>query len=235
MTDVQLMQYFKFDETDLAANRQGHITDKQAARLYTEDKFYRVWRRRLAGLLFVLAVAGLVFAWTGYPADSAKMAVGGAWCLIALVWGFLLLRRAAARPAYIIARAQGPAKVVELRIPSEHASSQTYHELQIGGKRFMGTTILAGILQADAYDVYYLDRTKEHPYDTSYLHPSEDILSAEPLQAGAPANLAPDAELVACIQQGDLMGAIKRHRILYNSNYEEAKKAVDLLKASLGS
>ena len=33
MSDPQLMSYFKFDEADLQANRNGQFTDKQKARI----------------------------------------------------------------------------------------------------------------------------------------------------------------------------------------------------------
>ena len=38
MQEQKLMNYFKFDEADLQANRNGQFTDKQKARLVKEDK-----------------------------------------------------------------------------------------------------------------------------------------------------------------------------------------------------
>jgi hypothetical protein len=133
----------------------------------------------------------------------------------------------------IIAKAEGPARVSLSTTNSENI----HQELQIGGKRFMGTTILADLMKGDAYTVYYIDRTKDHPYDTSYLHPSDDILSVEQLaisggaSGSAPAEDAEKAKIVELIKKGDMTGAIKLHRTMYNSSFEEAKKAVQMIKA----
>jgi hypothetical protein len=136
----------------------------------------------------------------------------------------------------IIARAEGRANTVL----STSNCANIHQELQIGGKRFIATTILADILQGQEYVVYYVDRSKEHPYDMSYLHPSEDILSAELLaNAGAASGAASTedaakAKILDRIQKGDMNGAIKLHRAAHDSSFEEAKKAVEMLKAGFG-
>jgi hypothetical protein len=38
MSDQQLMDYFKFDETDLQANQDGQISEKQKARVLKRDR-----------------------------------------------------------------------------------------------------------------------------------------------------------------------------------------------------
>jgi len=43
MSDPQLMSYFKFDEADLQANRNGQLTEKQKGRLVKEDKRDKTW------------------------------------------------------------------------------------------------------------------------------------------------------------------------------------------------
>ena len=138
----------------------------------------------------------------------------------------------------VIARAQGRANV----ILSTSNSENIHQELQIGGKRFMGTTILADIMKGEEYIVYYIDRSKDHPYDMSYLYPSDDILSVELLAhagiASAAGNVSTEdaekARILEHIQKGDMTGAIRLHRSIYNSSFEEARKAVEMLKAGFG-
>ena len=142
-----------------------------------------------------------------------------------------------------VASAQGRANIVDGKsFNAETHRTSIYPELQIGGKRFMATTILADILQGDEYILYHIDRAAEHPSDTSYLYASDDILSLEFLKkaGGTPAPQAgsntaeDDPQILALLKKGDMMGAIKRHRTLYNSSMEEAKKTLEMLKAKLG-
>ena len=177
MSDQKLQAYFNFDDTDVNANRNGVLSQKQMERLKGGKKL-------------------------------------------------------------VIARAQGRANVVL----STSNNENIHQELQIGGKRFMGTTILADIMKSEEYIVYYIDRSKDHPYDQSYLHPSDDVLSVElAANASIAAAVGPistedteKAKILERIQKGDLNGAIKLHRAIYNSSYEEAKKAVEMLKAGFG-
>ncbi len=70
MEDPKLMSYFKFDEADLQANRNGQFTEKQKARLSTEDKSSRKWSLIGGlGLLFIAAI-GVAAAVAGWIGDS---------------------------------------------------------------------------------------------------------------------------------------------------------------------
>src|SRR5512133_541358 len=51
MVTTELMNYFKFDEADLTANKIGQLTDKQKARLRGDAKSSRKWGL-IAGLFF---------------------------------------------------------------------------------------------------------------------------------------------------------------------------------------
>jgi hypothetical protein len=42
------------------------------------------------------------------------------------------------------------------------------------------------------------------------------------------------AEIIEQLKAGDIMGAIRVHRSTYNSNFEEARQAVEMLRAKLG-
>jgi hypothetical protein len=182
MSDARLETYFKFDDTDLSANRRGVLSEKQQARFKGNKKL-------------------------------------------------------------VLAKVQGRANIVEAQSFEANTYRHTpYHELQIGGKRFMATTILADIMQGDEYRVFYIDHSKDRPFDTSYLYASDDILSAElvgkgsdaPVANAASSDTVNDPEIIEKIKTGDILGAVKAHRAIYNSNFEEAKKAVEILKAELG-
>jgi len=43
MSDPQLMSYFKFDDADLQANRNGQLTEKQKGRLVKENRRDKTW------------------------------------------------------------------------------------------------------------------------------------------------------------------------------------------------
>jgi len=43
-----------------------------------------------------------------------------------------------------------------------------------------------------------------------------------------------DAEIVEYLKKGDVLGAIRAHRSIYTSNLEDAKRAVDDIRARTG-
>ena len=69
MTDQQLMSYFKFDEADLQANRNGQFTEKQKGRLVKEDKRDKTWSVIGGGFLSSSAWLDLVIAIAAGMAD----------------------------------------------------------------------------------------------------------------------------------------------------------------------
>ena len=62
MEEQQLMEYFKFDASDLNANRNGTLTEKQKTRLNAELREARKSRTRWAYFLFFLAAIGIAIA-----------------------------------------------------------------------------------------------------------------------------------------------------------------------------
>src|ERR1700690_371552 len=59
MSDQQLMDYFKFDQADLQANRAGQLTDKQKKYLVTESKYDKGFNLVGGIILVLVALAGL--------------------------------------------------------------------------------------------------------------------------------------------------------------------------------
>jgi hypothetical protein len=52
--------------------------------------------------------------------------------------------------------------------------------------------------------------------------------------ASASSSVAPNPKIVELLNKGDRMGATKVHRALYNSSFEEAKKALEMIKPEPG-
>ncbi|MFZ1042052.1 MAG: hypothetical protein WCA79_21260 [Anaerolineales bacterium] len=176
MIDPQLMSYFKFDEADLQANRNGQFTDKQKARIVKEDKRNKTWSVIGGGFLILIGLLGLVMAIAAGISDpdwGFRIGFGlGFGCIWPLVWGgigYLLLRRAFAKFQVQIERAEGPVNIVEaVRTYGSNHSHYFVHELHIGGKSFDVTGDLANIImQGDTYALYFTEGSEN------------DILSAE--------------------------------------------------------
>ena len=183
MSDPQLMSYFKFDEADLQANRNGQFTDKQKARLVKEDKRDRTGSIIGGGFLILIALIGLVIAIAAGIADpdwGFRIGFGlGFGCIWPLVWGgigYLILSRAFAKFQVQLERAEGPVNIIKAERTSTHTDSDGFshtshyfvYELHIGGKSFDVTGDLANIImQGDAYALYFTEGSEN------------DILSAE--------------------------------------------------------
>jgi hypothetical protein len=165
----------------------------------------------------------------------------GIWVLVWGSIGALVLVRLSSRPEFKVARLQGRARIVDVQ--SSYAKNRIgiHQELHIGGKRFVASRLMAGRMPEGDYIVYYFDRPARKPSGITYPTASEDILSVELLKRSdaAPAleplsgHEAEDAEIIRCVKEGDEAGAIRRHRSLYNSSFEEARKSVEIVKASL--
>ncbi len=170
MIDQALMDYFKFDQADLNANRSGHFTDKQKARIIQEDQSSRKWSRVGGILLLLIALIGLggaIFAVTEDNDLAFRIGFGlGFGVLWPLIWGGLgvsVLVNSFSKHEFKLAQVQGRVNIVS----RESYSSQThttsvYHELHIGGQDFSVESDLADVMmQGDEYILYYLDGTDE--------------------------------------------------------------------------
>jgi len=250
MSDQELMNYFKFDEADRLANRSGQISAKQKVRFIAEDRYNKKWGR-LGGIsMLVIAALGLALMLYAWIKPSGKVSTimvdliaGGIWVLVWGIIGGIVLARLSSRPEFKVARVQGHARIVDVQSSYANNRIGIHQELHIGGKRFVATRILAGRMPEDDYIVYYFDRPARNPSGITYPTASEDILSIELLKkADAAPSMEPlsghqaqDAEIIRCIKEGDEAGAIRRHRSIYNSSFEEAKKSVEIVKSSLGN
>lgn len=174
MSTPQLMDYFKFDQADLEANRHGQFTEKQRQRLVQEDKSSRTWSMVIGVVLVLIAAAGFFGAVAGWIGDSDwgfRIGFGlGFGCIWPLIWGglgFVLLSTSFSKHQFMLARVQGRANIIRTE---SHGSDHTTHinyELHIGGQEF-NVQSSAGdvIMQGEEYILYY-------------IADSDEILSAE--------------------------------------------------------
>ena len=183
MNNENLKEYFKFDDADLQANRNGQFTEKQKARLVKEDKRDRTGSIIGGGFLMLIALIGLVIAIAAGAADpdwGVRIGFGlGFGCIWPLCWGgvgYVILRRAFAKFQVKLQRATGPVNIIKAERTStstdsdgfSHTSHYFVYELHIGGQSFDVQSNLADIMmQGDTYAVYYTEGSEN------------DILSAE--------------------------------------------------------
>ncbi len=170
MLDAQLMSYFKFDQDDLYANRQGCFTDKQMAHIIATDKADRKANRGWGIALMAIGLLGIVVAVVvGLSTDSWAFRIGfglGFAVIWPLAWGgfgWLLAGDSFKKHDFKLAQVQGRANIV--RAESYNASTHTrsvWNELHLGGHDFTVREDIADVIfQGEAYTIYYVDSTDE--------------------------------------------------------------------------
>ncbi len=170
MVDPQLINYFKFDQADLLANQAGYFTDKQRARLITEDKSDRKWSLIGGIFLTLIGLGGLIGAFAaGIASNDWGFRIGfgiGFGVIWPVVWGGIgvaLISSALSKHQIKLASVQGRVNIVRREsYSSEHHTTSVYHELHIGGQEFSVKEDLADVMmQGDEYILYYVDGTSE--------------------------------------------------------------------------
>ena len=188
MADSKLMDYFKFDDADLQANRSGQFTKKQTARILKGDKSSRIWDN-LGGLILILiALIGVAVAVVVVGLAALKFSdwrfgipfVVGFGCIWPLVWGGLGVRSfiysSSSKHTFKLAKAQGVVNIESRQTyDSNNRVDGVAYTLHIGGKNFKVDQSLTSVMtQGAQYVIYYyiLD-------DLSALISTNNILSAE--------------------------------------------------------
>jgi hypothetical protein len=245
MNDPQLMNLLKFDESDLQTNRNRRLSEKQKARLIKNEKGEKGRAVGMGVFIFIIALIGPAIALGMTLSVGSENLIliiligvgfGCLWPLVYAAIGYFYVRRAFVKMDAQVKKTEGPVNVVKAVRKSYNATTHTHteytvHELHIGGRVFeVAPGLLSIMLQGAVYAVYYADfRSKGKP----------QVLSAE-LQTNAGFAYAPqsvstdDAEVIEYLKKGDTLRAIKAHRSLHNSSFEEAKSIVADIQARLG-
>jgi hypothetical protein len=249
MTDQKLMILLRFDESDLLLNKKGQISEKQKQRLRLMETGSKAGALFLGSIMILSALIGVGlgtaagFGWIGAGFGPAfriiMISVFG--CFWTLIWGgagFLIIRRAFARVKTEAKQVEGQVHIVKVsrQIYNSENSITTDHtvfELRVGGRAFEIHPDLATVMiHGDLYAIYFASfNLKGKP---------NEILSAEWL---APASAAPvpqpislaDSEVVEWVKNGNVLEAIRVHRKIHGSNYEDAKAAIFDVQLRIGS
>ncbi|HPH94865.1 MAG TPA: hypothetical protein PKW33_01465 [Anaerolineaceae bacterium] len=177
MEDERLMALFKFDESDLMANRYGRLSPKQLAAAQDLDRFGSRFAFGLGTVFGIIALIPLCIALINFlpciqtlceDLDLAFKIFLGVFVLIwTPIWGGLAIRifinNSTYRQDFSVKSVEGEVNIVavESRNTSTH-SLHTHYELRIGGMTFDVTGDLANIiLQGDRYVVYYLPQLNQ--------------------------------------------------------------------------
>lgn len=193
MNEQQLMSHLGFDESELQANRNGRLSEKQKARLQIKETGSKTGALFL-GLVFLgSALLGLGIAIVS-ALNSNDLAftiiissVFG--CIWPLIWGaagFFSLRRAFAKVETKVGKVEGPVNIVKVIRRNYDSNTQTYsdynaYELRTGGRTFDVRPGLPNFMaQGDVYAVYFAE--------FSLKDKKREILSAEFLSKASAAS-----------------------------------------------
>jgi len=163
MNDKALREFFKFDEAELIANKNGKFSVKQQNTLNNFEK-------RMSGINIGSGVLALVIAVMlilsiinkGSIGSSIPQVIGS---VIALGIGvFILYFQLFTKSTIedVVIKIEGPIKVLEVRKTSVENPTSSYlqQQLRIGKKNFiMDKDIPDGLIEPDdIYAVYYKDK-----------------------------------------------------------------------------
>ncbi|MBI2332084.1 MAG: hypothetical protein HYU84_08000 [Chloroflexi bacterium] len=170
MEDPKLMEYFQFDETDVSANRNGVLTEKQKTRLTAELNSARKGRTRFAYFMFFLAAIGLAIAVGVWFIPESGWGLRIAFGIgFGLVWPALygLVGMALLPPAtYMeleLASETGRVNIVKVATHSTTTNTTSIrYDLYIGSRRFNSDHRIGYVLiQGDEYTIYYLKNSNK--------------------------------------------------------------------------
>ncbi|MGD0752969.1 MAG: hypothetical protein ABSA23_16370 [Anaerolineales bacterium] len=188
MDDQKLKDIFKFDESDLEANRNGNLSEKQKNGIVKRRKD---WKRTglnyssaviVIGLGIIVIDAVVSYLHGTFPhLDVGAVITGAVFAILGALWLYLTLTGESGKTDLskdMVKKAEGPANIIKAeRTRSSGGSGGSIehyfaYELHIGDKEFDVDGSLANvIMQQDEYAIYYDDRNGK-------------ILSAEFLSKG---------------------------------------------------
>jgi hypothetical protein len=172
MEDQKLKDYFKFDEGDLQANRNGDFSEKQKKEQSSRDSSSIQQRRRAAAiffslgiLLWLMVIGFLIFKGVGYLVQNGVLLIcpgpGGLVLLLASI--YIFRSSFSIQQNYLLKKVEGPINIVKAertKADSVTHSTERYvtYELHIGAISFDVSPDLPNIMmQGDGYVIYYTE------------------------------------------------------------------------------
>lgn len=180
MSDLELRNYFEFDEGDLATNRAGRLSEKQSLKI-TEAESGANQIFFWAGVVFILIALAFSYGlfkpaveagWTtARMSDLVGSAIG-----FVVIWGILgflavgSFRLSKSKMDSSVQKVEGKVNFVkvEKRVPNTSSNGPKYrteeqYELRVGRVSFENVEeeLLNTIEEGDTYAFYYTKDTKD--------------------------------------------------------------------------
>ncbi len=164
MGDVRLMNYFKFDEADLSANRNGLLSEKQKGRLRSERVSFKA-RARLLGIIIGVGALALLggILWQGVLNGSPVLLVVIPLLFIFPLGGsaFLIFGKFG-EGNFAVRQVEGPIEVAMAETYNRDGTANKHYRLRIGGRSFVVDQDISRVMRdGDQYKVYYADDWSE--------------------------------------------------------------------------
>ncbi|MEP6894824.1 MAG: hypothetical protein ABI986_04370 [Chloroflexota bacterium] len=164
MNEQRLYEFFKFDESDLIANRENRFSENQIKILTEADREFKKGMRRHGIPFVIVALLGPVSAYFG-----GKF-LGLVWILVwgvlwTVIWGFFgwgLIEGSLKKPAFKLVKAKGPIKISLLEGYGPKHSKPVWNDLRIGHRHFeVHVDLTDAINPGDEYTIYFENDFKQ--------------------------------------------------------------------------
>jgi len=172
MDDQKLKEIFRFDESDLQANRSGSLSEKQKNEIVKRKRDWKKTGINYSSVVIVIGLGIIVidgvvsYARSTFPnLDLGAVITGGVFAILGVLWLYLTLTGESGKTDLskdMVKTAQGPANIIKAeRTRSSGGSGGSIehyfaYELHIREKEFDVDGSLANVvMQKDEYAVYY--------------------------------------------------------------------------------
>jgi len=168
-SDLDLRQFFAFDESDLVANRKGQVTPKQEKVLKQTERIGKIISMVIG---FSILVWGVYFVRTiisdfiRFGFNEASLINGGVFILVMAAFAFLFLRGLFTKKKFSVKAIEGKVSfaAVEKKVGSSTSSTATkvwQYEMRVGNENFyVGEGLSNTINEGDVYAIYYTGDTR---------------------------------------------------------------------------
>jgi len=164
MDEQRLHDFFKFDESDMAANREDRFSENQIKILTEADRVFKKGMRRHGIPFVVVALLGPVSAYFG-----GKF-LGLIWILVwgvlwTVIWGIIgwgFIEGSLKKPEFKLVNAKGPIKISLLEGYGPKHSKPVWNDLRIGRRHFEIHADLTNVIDpGDEYIIYFENDFKQ--------------------------------------------------------------------------
>ncbi|MFN8400016.1 MAG: hypothetical protein U0X74_08375 [Anaerolineales bacterium] len=171
MSELELMKFYEFDSTDLAANRRGVLSEKQEKEITTSDKkAFRSWFGYIGILILIGAVFSALLLQDSPSPRLLPEEVTGLeiiWSVVGVLLAVIIyFLWAAGKVDYSVFSAEGPVRfeLIKREHLHEHANGDKYYETEKELDFYVGETVFEDVdnkikqilKEGDVCKLYYL-------------------------------------------------------------------------------